>query len=75
MEKPKLMYRVDEAVEATGISRTRIYEFLASGDLESISLGRTRLIPADALERFVDWLRREANSADDEFGTITVSRR
>lgn len=56
----KLLYRIPEAVEATGIGRTTLYELIADGRLESVKVGRSRLIPADALERFVDELRQEA---------------
>ena len=51
------MYRIPEATEALGISRSRLYELLAAGQIESVHVGRTRLIPAEALEEYVDRLR------------------
>lgn len=53
----KLLYDVEEAVEVTSIGRSRLYELMASGALESVKCGRRRLIPAEALERFVEGLR------------------
>jgi excisionase family DNA binding protein len=55
----KLMYRVPEAVEQTGIGRSTLYELMRTGELESVKVGRSRLIPADALETFVARLRSE----------------
>ena len=43
----------EEAAEMLGIGRTFLYSLLASGKLDSIKLGRRRLIPAEALERLV----------------------
>lgn len=53
----KLLYDVPEAVALTSIGRSRIYELLRSGELESVKCGKRRLIPAEALERFVESLR------------------
>ena len=56
----KLLYRINEASEVSSISRSRLYELIASGEVESVKLGSTRLIPHDALEDFVTKLRAEA---------------
>jgi len=53
----KLLYDVQEAVAITSIGRSRIYELMASGELESVKCGKRRLIPAEALELFVQGLR------------------
>jgi excisionase family DNA binding protein len=55
----KLLYRVQEAAELTSLSRTKLYERIAAGDIESVKCGGTRLIPHDALEDFVARLRSE----------------
>lgn len=49
----KLLYRPEEAAEALGVGRTTVYALLASGEIESLTVGRRRLIPKDALEKFV----------------------
>ena len=56
----KLLYGVEEAVALTSIGRSRLYELMASGALESVTCGKRRLIPAEALERFVESLRASA---------------
>ncbi|MGH3026216.1 MAG: helix-turn-helix domain-containing protein [Gaiellaceae bacterium] len=55
-----LVYTIPEAATALRISRTKLYELLDSGEIESIHIGRSRKIPADALRTYIDRLRREA---------------
>ncbi|MGV9242188.1 helix-turn-helix domain-containing protein [Streptomyces sp. NBC_00582] len=45
----KINYSIDEAVEASGLGRSTIFELIKSGDLPSFKEGRRRLIPADAI--------------------------
>ena len=56
-EFPRLLLRVEEAADILGLGRSKVYELLASKQLESISIGRSRRIPTDALERYVARLR------------------
>ena len=56
----KRLYRVQEAAEALGLSRSTIYEQIRSRRLRSVKVGRSRRIPAEAITEFVDLLRREA---------------
>jgi excisionase family DNA binding protein len=49
----KLLYSPREAASLLSISRTKIYELMATGDLRSIQVGRSRRIPADALRAFI----------------------
>jgi excisionase family DNA binding protein len=53
----KLLYSPREAASLLSISRTKIYERMAAGDLCSIQVGRSRRIPADALREFIKSLR------------------
>lgn len=46
----KLTYRIDEVSKASGIGRTFIYELIKKGKLESVKIGRCRLILAESLE-------------------------
>lgn len=45
----RLAYTIEEALEAVPIGRTKMFELMASGRLRTVTLGRRRLIPADAL--------------------------
>lgn len=55
----KLLYRVDEVSELTGLGRTLLYQCLRDGRIESVQIGTARRIPAEALARFVAQLREE----------------
>jgi excisionase family DNA binding protein len=59
-----LVYTIPEAATALRISRTKLYELLDSGEIESIHIGRGRKIPADALRIYIDRLRAHARSAN-----------
>lgn len=39
-----LTVRIATAVQITGLSRSRIYELIQSGDLETVKVGRSTLI-------------------------------
>ena len=41
--------RIAEATRLTGIGRSKLYELMASGDLETVKVGRCTLIPMDSL--------------------------
>ncbi|ADU13145.1 helix-turn-helix domain-containing protein [Asticcacaulis excentricus] len=49
----KLAYRIDEAVKASGLRRSVLYERLADGSLKSVKIGKCRLIMRDELLRFL----------------------
>lgn len=56
---PNRLLRPEEAAEYLALSRARIYELLASGQIESVNIGRSRRIPLAALDDFVNRLRAE----------------
>jgi len=45
-----LTVRVSTAVRITGLSRSRIYELIQSGDLETIKVGRATLVQYRSLK-------------------------
>ncbi|ARS28777.1 helix-turn-helix domain-containing protein [Sphingomonas sp. KC8] len=49
-----LTVRISTAVQLTGISRSRLYELIQAGDLETVKVGRTTLIPFRSLKALVD---------------------
>ena len=53
----KLLLKVNDAAERLSLSRTHLYEYLTSGELESFKIGRSRLIPVDALDAFISRYR------------------
>lgn len=55
-----LAYRPETAAQAIGVGRTTMYDLLRSGEIESVKVGRSRVIPADALAAFLKRKRAEA---------------
>ncbi len=52
-----LLLTVVEAARLLGVGRSTAYELLASGELESVHIGRSRRIPVAAVENYVESLR------------------
>lgn len=48
-----LTVRIAEAVRLTGIGRSKLYELIASGDIETVKVGRCTLIPMASLRALV----------------------
>ena len=59
--------RIPMAVAMTGLSRSRLYELIASGEIDIAKDGRTTLIIVDSLRRAVSrqTLERSAQHAID----------
>ncbi len=58
----QILYRPIEAARALGVSRTRIYELVQTGDLPHIRLGGKAIrIPRLALERLVEEAMKSAS--------------
>lgn len=55
----KLLVTCEEAAEALGIGRSKVYELMAAGLLDSVKIGSSRRVPAEALQEYVLSLRME----------------
>lgn len=53
MNDQKISYTIEEAVRATGMTRSRLYVVIGSGELRSFLSGRRRMVSARALEDFI----------------------
>jgi excisionase family DNA binding protein len=53
----KRLLTVDEAAQRLGIGRSHAYIYVLRGELESVKLGRSRRVPAEAIDEFVKKLR------------------
>jgi excisionase family DNA binding protein len=62
-----LMLTVEEAARRLGLGRTLVYQLISSGELESVTVGRLRRVPAECLAEYVKALRkaRSSRAADD----------
>ncbi len=50
---PRKSYTVKETEQITGLSHTTVHGLIKDGKLESVMIGRRRLIRADSLERLL----------------------
>jgi excisionase family DNA binding protein len=60
MAVDKLLLTTTEAAHALGICRSKLYELLRAGRLESVRIDGSRRVPAAVLEEFVSRLRSGA---------------
>ena len=56
----KLLLTPEEVAEALGIGRTKVYELIRLGLIESVKIDGGRRIPTVAVHEYVLRLRREA---------------
>jgi excisionase family DNA binding protein len=59
-QAPPLLLKVPEVVRQLGLSKTTIYEMIASGEIEGVRKGRAVRIPHYAL---ADWIKAHATRA------------
>lgn len=59
----KLLLTPEEAAKALSISRSKLYELLASCEIESVRIGTSRRIPTLALDEFVERCRARPDAA------------
>ena len=60
------LYPIPEARQLLSLSRTVIYEEIRAGRLHSVTRGRSRLIPAQAIHDYVNLLIRESEVSHDQ---------
>lgn len=49
-----LTVRIPEACRITGIGRSKLYELIAAGEIETIKVGALTLVPVAGIERFLE---------------------
>ncbi|MBF6046415.1 excisionase family DNA-binding protein [Streptomyces sp. NRRL B-1677] len=59
----RLLYRPEEAAATLGIGRSLIYEEIRLGRLQTVRIGRRRLVPPEYVAQYVELLKREAEAA------------
>jgi excisionase family DNA binding protein len=53
----QLLYSVEEAADLLGIGRTFMFHLLATGEVDSLKIGKRRKIHRDALDGYIERLR------------------
>ncbi|KUL69620.1 MULTISPECIES: helix-turn-helix domain-containing protein [unclassified Streptomyces] len=59
----RVLYRPEEAATALGIGRSLVYEEIRLGRLQTVRIGRRRLIPPEYIAQYVELLKSEAQAA------------
>lgn len=57
-----MLLTVEEAARSLRLGRTLVYRLISSGELESVTVGRLRRVPAECLAEYVATLRGAQNS-------------
>jgi excisionase family DNA binding protein len=73
MTEGRMLFRPEEAAETLGLSRARLYQLLASGQLGSVKIGASRRVPLVDLEAFVERLRSEGGQRSTDRITAHVT--
>ncbi len=55
----RLLLRPHEAAELLGLGRSTVYELIASGAIPSITIGKSRRVPLEALRA---WVRAQTDA-------------
>ena len=58
----QLLISVDESAQSLGIGRSQMYEIVMAGQVESVKIGKRRLVIAASLEPYIERLKAEAIS-------------
>ncbi len=58
--------RVAAATKLTGISRSRLYELMRSGDIEFVKVGASTLILVESLKRLIEHRRTRSCGRDPD---------
>ena len=56
----RLLLTPEEVAEVLGIGRTKVYELMRLGLIESVKIHGCRRIPTEAVHNYVDRLRQDA---------------
>lgn len=63
MSLPKVSCSIEEAGEATSLSRNALYRAIAANEIRTFKIGRRRMVSALALQEFIARKEREATAA------------
>ncbi|NUV60648.1 excisionase family DNA-binding protein [Streptomyces sp. CAI-85] len=62
-EDTQILLSPERAADRMDLGRSKIFELMAAGELESVLIGRSRRIPLDALRAYVERLRADQSNA------------
>lgn len=53
----KLLLTIADTGPTIGVGRTKVYELIDAGELETVNIGRRRLVVAESVDQYVKRLR------------------
>lgn len=53
----RLLYSIDESADLLSLGKRKVEELVRDGDIETVTIGRRRLVPAEALTDYVTRLK------------------
>ena len=56
-----MLFSIEEVADILHIGRSTVFKLIKEGKIQSIKLGRSRRIPIDAMQNYVNELIGEAN--------------
>ncbi|MGO4956837.1 helix-turn-helix domain-containing protein [Luteococcus sp. Sow4_B9] len=56
---PRLLLKVEEVAEILNVGRSTAYHLVLTGEIESVTVGRLRRVPAEAVSEYVNRLRAD----------------
>jgi excisionase family DNA binding protein len=59
----KLLFTMEEAAEVLSVGRSTVYDLVRMRLLDTVSIGRSRRVPASALHELVERLRQTERAA------------
>lgn len=69
----RLLHPVGEVAEQLGVGLTTAKALISSGELRSVKIGRSRRVPAEALQEYVQRINTEQNGDGAAGATATPS--
>ena len=62
---------VKDIEEALNLGHTKVCELIANGDIESIKIGRRRLIKPEAIDRFIERMASGEPTVSEQATSLT----
>jgi excisionase family DNA binding protein len=59
----KLLLTAEEVGQLLGLSRAKVYTLIMRAEIESVTIGKNRRVPRDAVRDYVERLRRDGTAA------------
>lgn len=56
----RLLYSLEDAAKKLSVGKRKVEDLVAADEIETVKIGRRRLVPSEALDDYVERLRRSA---------------